>query len=209
MLLQQALKQRLKSIREIEAALKKILHSKDTVKRLYESNLTYNEIESELQTFIPKLMTFIEEYLSDSPINRPRPHNWQGKICEIDDIEENLWCPELGIKGKIDVTTRTESGITPLEVKSGRATMSLEHRGQVILYIMMMNKFGYQVSSGLLLYLRYFQIPSLKLSFQLCSQRGCSKRNQGHKSRKKRCDDSAQRTGILLEASHRKQRYRG
>jgi hypothetical protein len=31
MLLQQALKQRLKSIREIEAALKKILHSKDTV----------------------------------------------------------------------------------------------------------------------------------------------------------------------------------
>lgn len=43
----------------------------------------------------------------------------------------------------------------PLELKTGRARVSLEHRGQVMLYILMMSKLGYKVSSGLLLYLRY------------------------------------------------------
>lgn len=42
----------------------------------------------------------------------------------------------------------------PVELKTGRARASLEHRGQVMLYIMMMSKLGYNVSSGLLLYLR-------------------------------------------------------
>lgn len=42
----------------------------------------------------------------------------------------------------------------PLELKTGRASFSAEHRGQVILYTMMMTELGQSVDSGLLLYLR-------------------------------------------------------
>lgn len=42
----------------------------------------------------------------------------------------------------------------PLELKTGKASFSLEHKGQIILYQMMMNDMGKKVDSGLLLYLR-------------------------------------------------------
>jgi len=83
---------------------------------------------------------------------------WDGEIVSINDIEENLWVPEFGIKGKVDVTVRTkydgESKIMPIELKTGRASGSEEHRGQVILYVIMMAELGMDVDSGLLLYLR-------------------------------------------------------
>lgn len=83
---------------------------------------------------------------------------WKGKIISIQDIEENLWVPEFGIKGKVDITVQTvfegKSQIMPIELKTGRASGSAEHRGQVILYIIMMAELGMNVDSGLLLYLR-------------------------------------------------------
>ncbi len=44
--------------------------------------------------------------------------------------------------------------MVPLELKTGEAKFSLEHKGQVILYQMMMTDIGKKVDSGLLLYLR-------------------------------------------------------
>lgn len=81
-------------------------------------------------------------------------NNWRGTIDKIQEIEENFWCPELGVKGKVDVSVQVGESVMPLELKTGRATVSLEHRGQVILYLLMMEKFGYNINSGLLLYLR-------------------------------------------------------
>lgn len=121
---------------------------------MYEANISTAEIESELASFIPRIIDFVVDYLSKSEPTYHNQDNWKGKILKVDDIEENLWCPQLGIKGKIDVTTQTNSGIMPLEVKTGKSSMSLQHRGQVVLYIMMMNKFGYNIQSGLLLYLK-------------------------------------------------------
>lgn len=76
----------------------------------------------------------------------------------IKDVEENLWVPEFGIKGKVDVTVQVKldgkSNIMPIELKTGRASGSEEHRGQVILYVIMMAELGMDVNSGLLLYLR-------------------------------------------------------
>lgn len=43
----------------------------------------------------------------------------------------------------------------PVEVKTGRPSFSVGHRGQVILYIMMMALTDRNTDSGLLLYLRY------------------------------------------------------
>lgn len=42
----------------------------------------------------------------------------------------------------------------PLELKTGRASFSSEHKGQLIIYQMMMSELGAPIDSGLLLYLR-------------------------------------------------------
>ena len=44
--------------------------------------------------------------------------------------------------------------LMPLELKTGRATNAIEHRGQIILYLMMMAEVGMEADSGLLLYLK-------------------------------------------------------
>ena len=44
--------------------------------------------------------------------------------------------------------------LMPLEIKTGKASFSSEHRGQVTIYQMMMSEIGQPVDSGLLLYLR-------------------------------------------------------
>lgn len=84
--------------------------------------------------------------------------NFKGKISHIHDIEENIWLPKLGIKGKVDVTVEvkinSKKKIMPLEIKTGKPSFSLEHRGQIILYIMMMTLTGQDTDTGLLLYLR-------------------------------------------------------
>ena len=89
--------------------------------------------------------------------------NYTGIIDEICDIEENVWIPKLGLKGKIDLTVKVcddnkkidkNSRLLPLEIKTGRSTLSPEHRGQVILYTMIMDLTDRKVNSGLLLYLR-------------------------------------------------------
>lgn len=61
------------------------------------------------------------------------------EIVDILDIEENIWSPRFGLKGKIDVTARVkihrqggiQSRIMPLELKSGKESNSVEHRSQV------------------------------------------------------------------------------
>jgi len=62
------------------------------------------------------------------------------------------------MKGKVDITVQAKYDkkceIMPIELKTGRASISEEHRGQVILYVMMMAELGMDVESGLLLYLR-------------------------------------------------------
>lgn len=45
--------------------------------------------------------------------------------------------------------------LMPLEIKTGKASFSSEHRGQVIIYQMMMSEVGQKVDNGLLLYLRF------------------------------------------------------
>ena len=71
--------------------------------------------------------------------NPTRPQ-WEGRVSNVIDIEENLWSPRLGMKGKIDLTVETNqqgllnsTTILPLEVKTGKPTYSTSHQGQVII----------------------------------------------------------------------------
>lgn len=43
----------------------------------------------------------------------------------------------------------------PVELKTGRPSNSVEHRGQIILYLMMMAELNVNADKGLLLYLKY------------------------------------------------------
>lgn len=68
----------------------------------------------------------------------------QVTVQELVDIEENVWSPRFGLKGKIDLTARIriqrppnrshrglEEKTVPLELKTGRESNSVEHRSQV------------------------------------------------------------------------------
>ena len=85
-------------------------------------------------------------------------NNFRGRITHIHDIEESIWQPKLGIKGKVDITAEVKINskrkIMPIEIKTGKPSFSLEHKGQIILYIMMMSLTGQDTDTGLLLYLR-------------------------------------------------------
>lgn len=61
-------------------------------------------------------------------------------VTDFADIEENIWCPSFGLKGKIDVTAGVKihrrgrkpiERIVPLELKTGKESNSIEHRSQV------------------------------------------------------------------------------
>ncbi|XP_017768240.1 PREDICTED: DNA replication ATP-dependent helicase/nuclease DNA2 [Nicrophorus vespilloides] len=156
-LLQSCLHKNVQNLDEIKDIACALINDKDTVYMLYDSGLTQSEVMDELNNFVPRIATFMKQYLLSNAgkfVETRAKNDWKGKIRSVEDIEENFWCHELGIKGKVDVSVKSGDDVMPLELKTGRASMSLEHRGQIILYIMMMTKFGYKVSSGLLLYLR-------------------------------------------------------
>lgn len=97
--------------------------------------------------------------------------NFDGIIDSIQDIEENLWMPRLGMKGKIDVSANvrakscagTKPAYMPLELKTGRATFSSEHTGQLIIYQMMLSEARSEpTNAGLLLYLREGVVKQVK-----------------------------------------------
>ena len=103
-----------------------------------------------------------------------RGHTSLLAINKLHDIEEDIWSPTYGLKGKIDASvqatvadvedgsnpftmaraTRTmTTHAAPLEIKTGRAVAGMEHRAQTMLYTLLMGeRYGMEVPSGLLYY---------------------------------------------------------
>ena len=161
-ILQTALKLGLKTVEEIKSVSRDLLASRQVTNLLYASSMNEDDMFIEMEIFFPKIAAFIENHI----VNKSKTDI---QIDSIIDIEENIWCPELGLKGKIDVTVKTknENGLLermPLEVKTGKASFSIEHTGQLALYDMMMNTIGYNVNKGILLYLRENKIRSIPSS---------------------------------------------
>jgi DNA replication ATP-dependent helicase Dna2 len=69
--------------------------------------------------------------------------NGAWKVDQVIDIEENVWSPTLGLKGKLDATlyvhnaAGTADGLAPLEIKTGKVRPEA-HRAQTALYALMM-----------------------------------------------------------------------
>lgn len=95
-------------------------------------------------------------------------------IPHLYDIEEDIWSPTYGLKGKIDASVeavvhdvddtstpfarsapqvKKHSSPMPFEIKTGRAVAGMEHRAQTMLYTLLMGeRYGTDIPSGLLYY---------------------------------------------------------
>uniref|UniRef100_A0A7N8WLZ2 DNA replication ATP-dependent helicase/nuclease DNA2 n=1 Tax=Mastacembelus armatus TaxID=205130 RepID=A0A7N8WLZ2_9TELE len=147
---------------------------------MYSLGVSQEEMKQGLHEYLPLLEYWANEYIiSPTPktISLKIPSNSRalGKcqdsatvvtIAELVDIEENVWSPRFGLKGKIDVTARVqihrlrnsshrapEEKTVPLELKTGRESNSIEHRSQVVLYTLMSME-QYSPEAGFLLYLK-------------------------------------------------------
>ncbi|PNF13913.1 hypothetical protein B7P43_G09862 [Cryptotermes secundus] len=169
-LLQEVLERNIRTLSAIRDVTQELLNRSACIQMLYSANMSKEETMKELENFVPHIANFVDMYVQDLGHEMaPQPWNesnnvekFSGTICAIHDIEENIWAPELGMKGKVDVTVEVKinrhkkdlTKIMPLEVKTGRPCFSAEHKGQVTLYAMMMSQLGREVDSGMLLYLR-------------------------------------------------------
>jgi DNA replication ATP-dependent helicase Dna2 len=166
-ILQTVLKDNLTTFEEIKKVSDDYLQDKSILQILFACKITLDDIEAELEPFLNRIHEFVRFYIvgdEEQKVNgNQNVKQFQGRIAEIADIEENLWSPRLGLKGKIDVTVKVNprnnffnsfQKTLPLEIKTGRASFSLEHKGQLILYQMMMQDLGKQVDAGLLLYIK-------------------------------------------------------
>ncbi|KAG6902436.1 hypothetical protein C0995_016615 [Termitomyces sp. Mi166 len=107
---------------------------------------------------------------SDAILANTRTSKQQGDsllaVSELLDIEEDIWSPTYGLKGKLDATVNAvisdpnppfspvlSGGPKPLEIKTGRAVAGMEHRAQTMLYTLLAaERYGTEVPSGLLYY---------------------------------------------------------
>lgn len=74
-------------------------------------------------------------------------------ITGLHDIEESIWSPKWGLKGKVDASIQAAlldsamvkganapQHILPFEIKTGRAVGVMEHRAQTMLYTLLMEE---------------------------------------------------------------------
>jgi len=71
-------------------------------------------------------------------------------ITGLHDIEEDIWSPTWGLKGKVDASVQAniirdpssrqqaEEHVAPLEIKTGRSVGVMGHRAQTMLYTLLM-----------------------------------------------------------------------
>ncbi|XP_053442367.1 DNA replication ATP-dependent helicase/nuclease DNA2 isoform X2 [Nycticebus coucang] len=149
------------------------------LKEMYRLNLNQDEIKQEIEEYLPSLSKWAGDFMhkdisTDFPqmrLSLPSNGSKNDSMCNIEvvnsvDIEESIWSPRFGLKGKIDVTVgvkihqgpKTKYKIMPLELKTGKESNSIEHRSQVILYTLLCQERRADPEAGWLLYLKTGQM---------------------------------------------------
>ncbi|XP_069609539.1 DNA replication ATP-dependent helicase/nuclease DNA2 [Ranitomeya imitator] len=140
------------------------------LKEMYQLNLNQADILQEIEEYLPSFQKWTTDYLAsviqtNCPPGRPSAKSITDtrdvQVSEFLDIEENVWSPRFGLKGKIDVTAKVKIHqksklikTMPLELKTGKESNSIEHRSQVILYTLLSQERREDPEAGLLLYLK-------------------------------------------------------
>ncbi|KAJ7044139.1 Dna2-domain-containing protein [Mycena alexandri] len=157
----------------VEEKIEEVIREK--ISDIAKINLSVEDARREIKLRAKGLKAFSEKYISDSPQPQALLTNTRGgpkessrlAISQLLDIEEDIWSPVWGLKGKIDATVLAviadlesptakavvTSGPKPFEIKTGRPVAGLEHRAQTMLYTLLTEeRYGAEVSSGLLFY---------------------------------------------------------
>ncbi|XP_037256405.1 DNA replication ATP-dependent helicase/nuclease DNA2 isoform X1 [Falco biarmicus] len=158
---------------KVEELARRIVYGQKYLKEMYHLNLKQREIMQEVEEYLPSFFKWADDFMYN-PANqikmqlklssgeKPEDSSSKIEIVGIVDIEENIWSPRFGLKGKIDVTARVkihrqsgvQSRIMPLELKSGKESNSIEHRSQVVLYTLLNLERRVDPEAGFLLYLK-------------------------------------------------------
>ncbi|XP_069835209.1 DNA replication ATP-dependent helicase/nuclease DNA2 [Dendropsophus ebraccatus] len=146
------------------------VHGPMYLKEMYQLNLNQAHVLQEIEEYLPSFQKWTNDYMT--PVTQA---NWTldlssfrnitdaraVQVSEFLDIEENVWSPRFGLKGKIDVTAKVKihqkskvNKVMPLELKTGKESNSIEHRSQVILYTLLSQERREDPEAGLLLYLK-------------------------------------------------------
>ncbi|KAI8329753.1 DNA replication factor Dna2-domain-containing protein, partial [Chlamydoabsidia padenii] len=93
-------------------------------------------------------------------------------IRDILDIEEHIWSPAYGLKGMIDATVEimvspSKKVFTlPFELKTGKASRTISHRAQTILYTLLLgDRYDIDIDTGVLYYSKtnsLYMVPALR-----------------------------------------------
>ncbi|XP_045147614.1 DNA replication ATP-dependent helicase/nuclease DNA2 [Echinops telfairi] len=148
------------------------------LKEMYRLNLNQDDVKHEIEEYLPSFSKWAGDFMHKDPstdfpqmqFSLPSDDS-NNSTCKIEivkalDIEESIWSPRFGLKGKIDVTVgvkihrgyKTKYKIMPLELKTGKESNSIEHRSQVILYTLLSQERRADPEAGLLLYLKTGQM---------------------------------------------------
>ncbi|KAH7929561.1 Dna2-domain-containing protein [Leucogyrophana mollusca] len=145
---------------------------------LVKIGLGVDEAKREVKTRSKGLRVFSERYMADVPkpdaiLTNTRAAYGQTSllaISELHDVEEDIWSPTYGLKGKLDATVQAviaqstiekqlkhqsllSEHVMPFEIKTGRSVAGMEHRAQTMLYTLLASeRYGVEVPSGLLYY---------------------------------------------------------
>ena len=120
-LLQIAVKLKVDTLEKIKAIIADdILKMSEIRLDLATLKMTETELYQELDPFIPHIHFFIQKYMLGKQLpypppafasensRVPKPVDWPGAIQRVQDIEENIWSPRLGLKGKVDLTLQVK-----------------------------------------------------------------------------------------------------
>lgn len=101
----QVLRQKVSDPTGIHKIKTDLLTSPNSLKMMYACGMSEAEAVAELSMYVPNIALLAARCTKGSYI----PGSWDENILEVADIEEEIWVPSMGLKGKIDVTYRTKS----------------------------------------------------------------------------------------------------
>lgn len=176
-LLQTTLQTREFSAQSLKACLDALLRKPGFQLDIWSCDLGIEEVRAEVwEKAMQSLVTFGDKWVGPEPKVR-RLQQWDVHeltmsqetamlhdsmaklaITGLHDIEESIWSPKWGMKGKVDASVHATiqvpvpkgkpraadpgqtGGPMPFEIKTGRAIGVLEHRAQTMLYTLLMEE---------------------------------------------------------------------
>uniref|UniRef100_A0A915I764 DNA replication ATP-dependent helicase/nuclease DNA2 n=1 Tax=Romanomermis culicivorax TaxID=13658 RepID=A0A915I764_ROMCU len=177
-LFQKALGEQWNGVKRLESEFDSFLKDADVLEAMYFCNVSSVIMQEDARAYFKKLDELLVGKFSrqKSDLFQNPANGRHIQFENVQDIEENIWCPRYGLRGKIDVTLQVRDNIDstenlptilPLELKTGKTSQSVEHRAQVLLYNLLLSQNHLDVSdNGLLLYLKDGHLSHLKVNYR-------------------------------------------